>query len=98
MQKVSSTLRTQINNQILYRLILINSNYFSRSTSIDKLSEPDLQGQLNIKVSYIESKRATVRQWHRVLAKVRADKFEIILFRDNDSEEVNFASVLTFGL
>lgn len=78
-----------MNRNRLIITIGVNRKYFPRSTSIEKLSEPDLEGKLNIKVSYIESKRATIRQWHRVFAKVRTDKFEIILLRDNESEEVN---------
>lgn len=40
-------------------------------------------------MSYIDNKKAAIRNWHRVLAKVRGDKLEIITLQDNDSNEVN---------
>lgn len=71
-------------------MILMNFFCFCRNTPIENLGEPDLEGKLNIKVSYIENKRTSVRQWHRVLAKIFGDKLGLILLRvrDNESDQV----------
>lgn len=41
-----------------------------------------------MKIAYVENEKPQVRQWHRILAKLCGDKFEMMLLQNNETEEV----------
>lgn len=41
-----------------------------------------------MKIAYIENEKAQVRQWYRILAKLREDKLQITVLQNSETEEV----------
>lgn len=60
-----------------------------RNSITEKSSEYELEGKLSMKIAYVDNEKPQVRQWHRILAKVRGDKLEITVLQNNETEEVN---------
>lgn len=41
-----------------------------------------------MKIAYVDNERAPVRQWYRILARLRGDQLHIIVLKNAESEEV----------
>lgn len=42
-----------------------------------------------MKIAYVENEKPQVREWHRILMKLRGDKLQITVLHNSEAEEVN---------
>lgn len=55
---------------------------------LEPISEAEHEGKFNIKIAYVENKRASVRHWYRVVAKLQANTLELNVQYENESADV----------
>lgn len=58
---------------------------YLRKMKSNRIVDAEQDGKFNIKIAYVESKRASVRYWYRVLAKLRANKLELGVQVENET-------------
>lgn len=58
----------------------------------ERAVEAEHEGKFNVKVAFVENRRASVRHWYRVLAKLHANKLEINIQLEDGLQEVGFHS------
>lgn len=54
----------------------------------ENTSDSDFEGKLGMKIAYVDNEKAPVRQWYRILARLRGDQLQIVVLKSADSEEV----------
>lgn len=54
----------------------------------ENTNDSDFEGKLGMKIAYVDNERAPVRQWYRILARLRGDQLQIIVLKNAESEEV----------
>lgn len=54
----------------------------------ENTGESDFEGKLGMKIAYVDNEKAPVRQWYRILARLRGDQLQIIVLKNAESEEV----------
>lgn len=64
----------------------------------ENTNDSDFEGKLGMKIAYVDNERAPVRQWYRILTKLRGDQLQIIVLKNAETEEVlkSFQHVFMF--
>lgn len=54
----------------------------------ENANDCEFEGKFGMKIAYVDNEKAQVRQWYRILAKLRGDKLKITVLKNADTEEV----------
>ena len=68
---------------------------YLRETPADPIIHPViLEGELHLKITYIDSKRSPDRSWRTVTAEIRGTKLKMTIHREGKSNQVSRIRIL----
>lgn len=70
---------------------------YLRDTPADSSIPVTLEGELHLKITFIDGKRSPDRSWRLVTAEVRGNKLKMTLHREGKSNQVSLLFSFYFG-